>query len=160
VPLEKLNMLAGFAKHPFAEDYPTHSTMTFFPKDMLSHVQTNLLHSVESSLVMACDGFDSEEVAQLVITKLNQPDVFVQLSIFHAPTEVIQGQLIEKLGSRTHNSVRFKHEIGGVPRTTIGIVDGTDTFVYRRGEDFTVTRHAQIAAHWRTELDLVHGTIE
>jgi hypothetical protein len=147
VPLDDLSDLAGFVKGKLPVDYPKASQQTFFDDDMTDSVLTNMVHSAETSLVMSRFGLTAE-LSAIVIAKLNDKNVYVQLSL---PSHTRDDYpLIAKLGKLPHNSVAF-----GLVGFAALVVDGMD--VVDCGEHtVTVTRHPVIAHRWRTKMDLIH----
>jgi hypothetical protein len=148
VPLDDLSDLSGFVKGKLPVDYPKASQQTFFSgDDMVDSVLTNMVHSAETSLVMSRFGL-TPELAAIVIAKLNDKNVYVQLSLPAVTRD--EYPLIAKLGKLSCNSVAF-----GLVGFAALVVDGMDV-VDCGDRTVTVTRHPIIAHRWRTKMDLIH----
>src|SRR5579872_1074663 len=80
--LPSLSALSKYAKSAFPVGYPVEDHLTFYaPDDDLHAVLRDIVASATQSLVVAMYGFDDDEVAKMIMNKLNDPAIFVQLTM-------------------------------------------------------------------------------
>jgi phosphatidylserine/phosphatidylglycerophosphate/cardiolipin synthase-like enzyme len=79
--LDDLTTLDRFAAAPFAPKTPTDRRTFYSPVDDVHGVLKECVSAATRSLVIAMYGFDDDELAAVIVDKLNAQHVYVQLTL-------------------------------------------------------------------------------
>jgi phosphatidylserine/phosphatidylglycerophosphate/cardiolipin synthase-like enzyme len=175
--LQSLKPLEIYASRPFPVGYPVEDHLTFYsPEDRIPEALAYFLGSAEHSIALAMYGLDDERVAAILMKKLAEEHVFVQMTLDSSQAAgKHESALLSQMGIN-NNSIAFgdggdvtigqseKHAIMHLKTIVVDstyVWDGC-TNLSKRGETLqdnqvTVTRHPIVAARARNKLDKIHA---
>lgn len=156
----------------FLDGYPPDVRTFYSPVDKIHLVLRSLLASTQKSIVINMYGYDDADLNDIILEKLEDEQVFVQISL----DKTQAGNKTEKslLGKWQHgligNSIAIGHSTkGAISHMKILIVDGIYTV---RGStnwslggeedqdnELTIHNNAVLAAETRAELDRNHDAM-
>lgn len=169
--LPSLSALAKYRATPFPTGYPVEDHITLYsPEDNIPAALKLMIGSAEHSLIIAMYGFDDDGVAEMILSKMNEEDVYVQLSLDSTQAAGKHESALLQRMAYDSNSVAFgqseRHRIMHLKHV---VIDGVDVIggstnwssdgETRQDNEFTVTRHPLIAATARTKIDLIHSSM-
>lgn len=168
--LKNFQDLAKFAARPFPVGYPVEEHITLFsPQDRLHEALAFWIDQVQHSLSLAMYGFADEALAIAIVRKLEDPNVFVQLSLDSVQAAGAHEKKVVALADYPTNIVTFGHAEGSsaIMHLKMGVQDGLDCFSgstnwsdggeRKQDNELTFTRHPLIATHIRNKIDLIHA---
>lgn len=163
-----MEFLDPFKTTPVDPSYPDWLRSFFSPQDDVHGALKALISLTRKSLVIALYGFDDEELADIVTSKLNDPDIFCQITLDKSQAGgVHERAILERCKLLHSNSVAIgTSEKGAIMHRKMVIIDGiwrisgsTNWSISgeaKQDNELTVTNNAIIAAEARHILDLEH----
>jgi phosphatidylserine/phosphatidylglycerophosphate/cardiolipin synthase-like enzyme len=156
----------------FLDGYPDDVRTFFSPVDDVHGVLVALLSSTQKSLVLNMYGYDDDELNDLILSKLNDAHVYVQMSLDKSQAGgVHEKQLLAKWqNDLIGNSIAIGESTrGAISHMKIVIVDGVYTVrgstnwslagEQKQDNELTIHNNAVIAAETRAELDRNHDAM-
>ncbi|HEX3909823.1 MAG TPA: phospholipase D-like domain-containing protein [Solirubrobacteraceae bacterium] len=156
----------------FLDGYPENVRTFYSPVDQVHELLRSLLASTQKSIVLNMFGYDDPELNDLILEKLTDEQVYVQMSLDsrEAALKFEQTLLAKWRHELIGNSIAIGHSTkGAISHMKILIVDGIYTV---RGStnwslsgeedqdnELTVHNDAVIAAETRAELDRNHDAM-
>jgi phosphatidylserine/phosphatidylglycerophosphate/cardiolipin synthase-like enzyme len=156
----------------FLDGYPADVRTFYSPVDDVHGVLTSLLASTQKSIVLNMYGYDDAELNDIIISKLSDEHVYVQMSLDKSQAAGVHEH--ELLAEWNHdligNSIAIGHSTrGAISHMKIVIVDGVYTVrgstnwslagEQKQDNELTVHNNAVIAAETRAELDRNHDAM-
>ena len=158
------------AEGRFLDGYPADERTFFAPRDKVHELLAALLSSAQHSIVVNMFGYDDDELNSIIQTKLNDQNIFVQMSLDRSQSSGVHEKKI--LASWNNDAFGNSIAIGtssvhnAISHLKIVIVDGVYTVKgstnwslsgeQQQDNELTLSRNAVIAAETRAILDLNH----
>jgi phosphatidylserine/phosphatidylglycerophosphate/cardiolipin synthase-like enzyme len=156
----------------FLDGYPPDVRTFYSPVDDVHGVLSSLLASTQKSIVLNMYGYDDDELNDIIISKLTDQHVYVQMSLDKSQAAgVHEGELLAKWNhEEIGNSIAIGQTTrGAISHMKIVIVDGVYTVrgstnwslsgEQKQDNELTVHNNAVIAAETRAELDRNHDAM-
>ncbi len=128
-PLSDLSVLDQFATAPFPPGYPSDRRTFYSPIDNVHGALKAVLQAATSSVVLAMYGFDDEELAAILLEKLQDESVYVQLTLDSSQAGGVHERTLLAQENYPLSSVAIgRSEKGAIMHLKTGVVDGTILF--------------------------------
>lgn len=166
--LDDLSALRQYRKRgPWPPDYPLDALTFWAPDDDLHGVLLEVIRSAAHSLVVAMYGFADDELAEALHAKLDDPGVYVSLTLDSSQAAGVHERTILAKAAYPSNSVAIgqseKHRIMHLKTVVadgIDLVSGSTNWSTAgeslQDNELTVRRNRAAAADARHKIDLVH----
>lgn len=156
----------------FLDGYPADVRTFFSPVDHVHEMLRSLLASTQKSIVLNMYGYDDDELNDIILAKLADEHIFVQMSLDKSQAAGVHER--ELLTKWQHdligNSIAIGHSTkGAISHMKIVIVDGVYTVrgstnwslagEQDQDNELTVHNNAVLAAETRAELDRNHDAM-
>jgi phosphatidylserine/phosphatidylglycerophosphate/cardiolipin synthase-like enzyme len=156
----------------FLDGYPADVRTFYSPVDDVHGVLSSLLASTQKSIVLNMYGYDDDELNDIIMSKLADEHVYVQMSLDKSQAAgVHERELLAKWDNGLiGNSIAIGHSTkGAISHMKIVIIDGVYTVrgstnwslagEQKQDNELTVHNNAVIAAETRAELDQNHDAM-
>jgi phosphatidylserine/phosphatidylglycerophosphate/cardiolipin synthase-like enzyme len=168
--LPSLTDLDQYSKAGWPKSWPATSRTFWSPVDDVHGALAALLKSATISVVVAMYGFDDEELAEIIRAKIDQPGVFVQLSLDKTQAAGKAEQAILTKNDFPATSIAIGHsERGAIMHLKTFIVDGvyvaTGSTNWSTGGEtkqdnqLTIVSNPYESANARARVDTIHDNM-
>jgi phosphatidylserine/phosphatidylglycerophosphate/cardiolipin synthase-like enzyme len=128
-PLSDLSVLDQFASAPFPPGYPSDRRTFYSPVDDVHGALKFVIASAQRSVVLAMYGFDDDELAAILKTKLEDDKVYVQFTLDSTQAGGVHEKALLATENYPSSSVAIgRSEKGAIMHLKHGVVDGTILF--------------------------------
>ena len=128
-PLNDLTVLDQFATQLYPPGYPNNRRTFYSPVDDVHGALCAVLRSAQRSLVIAMYGFDDDELADIILSKLKDENCYVQLTLDSSQAGGVHERTLLAKEQYPVSSVAVgRSERGAIMHLKVGVIDGTILF--------------------------------
>lgn len=170
-PVGKLSELDMFKRGGgFTSQYPPNIRSFYSPIDDVPGALRAIFATARHSLVLAMYGFDDKALADIIKTKLESPDIFVQLTLDSTQAGGVHERSLLASEEYPASSIAVGNsEHGAIMHMKLATIDG----IYRvsgstnfsvggetkQDNELTVIQDPYLCAEARSRIDSIHATI-
>lgn len=170
--LQDLSALAQYKGTPFPPGYPMDQLRFYSPVDNDHDALVELLNSATKSLIVAMYGYDDDDLAAVLLDKLDDEQCYVQLTLDASQSRGKHEQAILARNAYPSNMIAIGNsEMGAIMHMKAGIVDMLDYFdgstnwsasgEGKQDNQLTIARDLSpgglVVAELRTRIDTIHA---
>lgn len=169
-PLHDLTVLNKFRHSPPAPGYPPNIARFYSPIDDVHGALVQMVQAAQQSLVLAMYGFDDDQLADAIHSKLLDPTCHTQLTL--DATQAAGSHEKRLLGAQDYpaTSIAVGHsEHGAIMHLKLIVIDGWLTIggstnwstgaETKQDNEMTVIADPYIAAESRARIDAIHANM-
>jgi phosphatidylserine/phosphatidylglycerophosphate/cardiolipin synthase-like enzyme len=162
--------LDRFKRTPFPPGYPANCQTFFSPVDDVHGVLVELLKSARNSVVICMYGFDDDEIADIIRSKMESEHLFVQLTLDKSQAGGAHEKALLAKESYPATSIAIGHsERGAIVHLKCIVIDGIYTITgstnlstsgeTKQSNALVVISDPYVAAEARARIDATHANI-
>jgi phosphatidylserine/phosphatidylglycerophosphate/cardiolipin synthase-like enzyme len=162
--------LDRFKRTPFPPGYPANCQTFFSPVDDVHGVLVELLKSARNSAVICMYGFDDDEIADIIRSKMESEHLFVQLTLDKSQAGGAHEKALLAKESYPATSIAIGHsERGAIVHLKCIVIDGIYTITgstnlstsgeTKQSNALVVISDPYVAAEARARIDATHANI-
>lgn len=167
-PVNPLDTLTQFKAGGWPHDYPPHVRVLYAPVDDVHGALLHLVESATTSLIVALYGFDDQELADVIRTKLADPTCYVQLTLDSSQAAGVHEREILAAENYPASSIAIgRSESGAIMHLKRIVLDGLITIggstnwsasgEGKQDNELTVVADRAVAAEARARIDQIHA---
>ncbi|MEA5453315.1 phospholipase D-like domain-containing protein [Sinomonas sp. JGH33] len=139
--------------------------MLYSPIDDVHGALVDVLKGAQHSVVVAMYGFDDDELADIILAHMKDPNVFVQLTLDRSQAGGVHEKLILQKFPNSRVAIGTS-EKGAIMHRKMAVVDGewliggstnwSDSGETKQDNELTIHHSPKLCARARTVLDIEH----
>jgi len=169
-PLADLSVLDQFKTAAFPPGYPTNMRTLYAPVDKDHEALKFMLNAAQKSLVTAMFGFADPELADIILAKLLNEHIYVQLTLdSREAAGAGERKLLARESYPASSLAIGRSEHGDIMHLKMVIIDGVYVVTgstnwsaggeVKQDNQLTVIADAYVAAEARARIDAIHANM-